>query len=50
MDVHNAFLHVDLQVEVYICMPLGLYAHKPRMICHLKKVFIWATTGSSMLV
>ena len=37
MDVHNAFLHVDLQVEVYICMPPGLYAHKPGMICHLKK-------------
>ena len=37
MDVHNAFLHGDLQEDVYMCMPLGLYAHKPGMVCHLKR-------------
>ena len=37
MDVHNAFLHGDLQENVYIRMPLGFYAHKSRMVCHMKK-------------
>ena len=37
MDVHNAFLHGDLQEKVYIRMPLSFYAHKPRMACHMKK-------------
>ena len=37
MDMHNAFLHGDLQEEVYMCMPLRLYAHKPGMLCHLKR-------------
>ena len=36
MDVHNVFLHGDLQEEVYICMPSGLL-YKPGMVCHLKK-------------
>ena len=37
MDVHNAFFHGDLQEAVYMSMPLGLYCHKPGIVCHLKR-------------
>ena len=37
MDVHYAFLHGDLEEEVYMCMPLAFYSNKPSMVCRLKK-------------
>ncbi|KAG7594249.1 Reverse transcriptase RNA-dependent DNA polymerase [Arabidopsis thaliana x Arabidopsis arenosa] len=36
MDVHNAFLHVDLKEEVYMRLP-GFEASHPNKVCRLRK-------------
>lgn len=37
MDVHNAFLHSDLDTELYMKVPLGFGVSKPNMVCRLRK-------------
>lgn len=37
MDVHNAFLHVDLKGEVYMQMPPAFQASAPGKVCRLRK-------------
>lgn len=37
MDVHNAFLHGDLDEEVYMKMPLGFVTSQPNKVCRLRK-------------
>ncbi|GJW47591.1 retrovirus-related pol polyprotein from transposon TNT 1-94 [Tanacetum coccineum] len=37
MDVHNAFLHGDLEEEVFIKLPPGLYKGQPGEACKLRK-------------
>ncbi|GKD72458.1 retrovirus-related pol polyprotein from transposon TNT 1-94 [Tanacetum coccineum] len=37
MDVHNAFLHGDLNEEVFMKLPPGLNVNHPRQACRLKK-------------
>lgn len=37
MDVHNAFLHGDLDEEVYMKLPPGFSATADNQVCHLKK-------------
>lgn len=37
MDVHNAFLHGDLEEEVYIKLPQGVNNSDPNKVCRLHK-------------
>lgn len=37
MDVHNAFLHSDLDEEVYMKLPLGFRHSHPDKVCRLRK-------------
>lgn len=37
MDVHNAFLHGDLDEEVYIRPPPGFHSSTPGLVCRLQK-------------
>ena len=37
MDVHNAFLHGDLEEEVYMKMPPGFSTQQPGKVCRLRK-------------
>jgi len=37
MDVHNAFLHGDLDDEVYVKLPPGFKVSQPGTVCKLQK-------------
>ena len=37
MDVHNAFLHGDLDEEVYMKLPPGFQCSNPKLACRLRK-------------
>lgn len=39
MDVKNAFLHRELDREIYMCWPMGFHSYDyPKYVCKLLKV------------
>jgi hypothetical protein len=51
LDAKTAFLHGNLNEEVYMEQPMG-YSERDSVhkICRLKKGYIWAETGFTVLV
>lgn len=45
MDVHNAFLHGDLQEDGYMKMQPGFTVQQPGMICKLEKTLYGLRQG-----
>lgn len=37
MDVHNAFLHGDVEEEIYMELPPGFKTSDPSKVCRLRK-------------
>ena len=46
MDIHNAFLHGDLEEEIYMKPPSGYAPSDPSLVYR----FVWAPPGTSLLV
>lgn len=49
LDINNAFLHGDLEEEVYMKMPLGI-PNLDNKVCRLKKISLWIETSKETMV
>ena len=51
LDVKIAFLHGDLEEEIYMSQPTGFKtAGKENMVCKLKKIIVWIKAISKAVV
>lgn len=40
MDIDNAFLHDDMEEQVYMKLPLGFQVKNANIVCRMKKLIV----------